>query len=146
MLSGILIIFLIDSLQKNIMKSYPPERSGITLLNAPEGSPEVHVSLIRSEGFKFLAGINHNTPFVFIHDINIMYGMLISCKELHWFYIYSLIYLFNCLFWNCPQQGNVCTVTCNVHLNVKQKEKRESQFSHLVSTGVSCTCAASRQL
>ena len=66
------------------MKSYPPERSGITLLNAPEGSPEVHVSLIRSEGFKFLAGINHNTPFVFMHDINTMYGMLIACKELHW--------------------------------------------------------------
>ena len=33
---------------------------------------------------KFLAGINHNTPFVFIHHINIMSGILIACKELHW--------------------------------------------------------------
>ena len=24
---------------------------------------------------KFLAGINHNTPFVFVHDINIMYDI-----------------------------------------------------------------------
>ena len=28
--------------------------------------------------------INHNTPFVFIHDINIMAGVLIACRELHW--------------------------------------------------------------
>ena len=43
------------------MKSYPPERSGITLLNAPEGSPEINVSLIRSEGFKFHRVIYNNT-------------------------------------------------------------------------------------
>ena len=42
------------------------------------------VALTQGEELKFLAGINHNTPFVFIHDINIMYGMLIACKELHW--------------------------------------------------------------
>ena len=39
------------------------------------------------EELKFLAGINHNTPFVFIHDINTMYGILIVCKELHWFWL-----------------------------------------------------------
>ena len=48
--------------------------------------PSRPVALTHWEGVKFLAGINHNTPFVFIHDINIMYGMLISCKELHWSY------------------------------------------------------------
>ena len=67
------------------MKSYPPERSRITLLNAPEGSPEMNVSLIRSEGFKFLAGINHNTSIYNNHHIDEHhYDMLIACKELHW--------------------------------------------------------------
>ena len=42
------------------MKSYPPERLGITLLIAPEGSPNMNVSLIRSEGFKFHRVINNN--------------------------------------------------------------------------------------
>ena len=66
------------------MKSYPPERSRITLLNAPEGSPEMNVSLIRSEGFKFLAGINHNTSIYNHHIDDHHYNMLIACKELHW--------------------------------------------------------------
>ena len=48
------------------MKSYPPERLGITLLIAPEGSPNMNVSLIRSEGFKFLAGINLTPLFIII--------------------------------------------------------------------------------
>ena len=51
--------------------------------DGPGGTPDEDVALTHWEGVKFLAGINHNTPFVFIHDINIMYGMLISCKELH---------------------------------------------------------------
>ena len=43
------------------MKGYPPERLGITLLIAPEGSPNMNVSLIRSEGFKFHRVINNKT-------------------------------------------------------------------------------------
>ena len=66
------------------MKSYPPEPSGITLLTAPEGSPDETVSLIRSEGFKFLAGINHNTSIYNYHIDEHHYYMLIACKELHW--------------------------------------------------------------
>ena len=66
------------------MKSYPPEPSGITLLTAPEGSPDETVSLIRSEGFKFLAGINHNTSIYNYHTDEHHYYMLIACKELHW--------------------------------------------------------------
>ena len=54
--------------------------------DGPGGTPDEDVALTHWEGVKFLAGINHNTPFVFIHDIIIMYGMLISCKELHWFW------------------------------------------------------------
>ena len=68
------------------MKSYPPERLGITLLIAPEGSPNMNVSLIRSEGFKFLAGINHNTSIYDYHTDEHHYYMLIACKELHWDY------------------------------------------------------------
>ena len=52
--------------------------------DGPGGTPDEDVALTHWEGVKFLAGINHNTPFVFIHDINNMYGMLISCKALHW--------------------------------------------------------------
>ena len=71
------------------MKSYPPEPSGITLLTAPEGSPDETVSLIRSEGFKFLAGINYNTSIynyqIYEHHLyEHHYYMLIACKELHW--------------------------------------------------------------
>ena len=66
------------------MKSYPPEPSGITLLTAPESSPDETVSLIRSEGFKFLAGINHNTSIYNYHTDEHHYYMLIACKELHW--------------------------------------------------------------
>ena len=51
--------------------------------DGPGGTPDEDVALTHREGVKFLAGINHNTPFVFIHDINNMYGMLISCKALH---------------------------------------------------------------
>ena len=65
------------------MKSYPPEPSGITLLTAPEGSPDETVSLIRSEGFKFLAGINHNTP-IYNYHIDEHHYYNIACKELHW--------------------------------------------------------------
>ena len=46
---------------KNVMKSYPPERSGITLLNALEGSPDETVSLNCSEGFKFHRVINNDS-------------------------------------------------------------------------------------
>ena len=51
--------------------------------DGPGGAPDEDVALTHREGFKFLAGINHNTLFVFLYDINIMYGMLISCKALH---------------------------------------------------------------
>ena len=33
------------------------------------------VALTQWKELKFLAGINHNTPFVFVHDINIMYDI-----------------------------------------------------------------------
>ena len=33
--------------------------------------PDGAVALIQSEELKFLAGINHNTPFIFSHHINI---------------------------------------------------------------------------
>ena len=46
--------------------------------------PDGAVALTQSEDLKFLAGINHNTPFIFLHHINIMHDMLIACKELHW--------------------------------------------------------------
>ena len=42
------------------------------------------VPLTQGEDVKFLSCINHNTPFVFIHHINIMAGVLIACRELHW--------------------------------------------------------------
>ena len=38
-----------------------------------EGQNDEDVALTHWEGLKFLAGTNHNTPFVFIHGINIMY-------------------------------------------------------------------------
>ena len=65
------------------MQGYPPEPSGITLLMALEGSPDETVSLIRSEGFKFLAGIYHNTSIYNYHTDEHHYYMLIACKELH---------------------------------------------------------------
>ena len=74
-----------------MMKSYPPEPSGITLLTAPEGSPDETVSLIRSEGFKFLAGINHNTSIYNYHTDEHHYYMLIACKELHWLVMVSRV-------------------------------------------------------
>ena len=37
--------------------------------------PDGGVALTQREELKFLAGINHNTPFVFLHDINIMYDI-----------------------------------------------------------------------
>ena len=40
------------------------------------------VALTQGEELKFLAGINHNTLFVFMHDMICM--ILIACKELHW--------------------------------------------------------------
>ena len=61
-----------------------PTANNIKIPDGLGGTPDEDVALTHWEGVKFLAGINHNTPFVFIHDINIMYGMLISCKELHW--------------------------------------------------------------
>ena len=65
-------------------ETLPVDQSDI-LVRGP--SPDEDVALTHREGFKFLAGINHNTPFVFIHDINNMYGMLISCKALHWVWL-----------------------------------------------------------
>ena len=64
------------------------------------------------------------------------------------FYIHSLIYLFNCLFWNCPQQGNVCTVTCNVQLcismsNKKRKEKASSVIWYLAPESHALVLSAS---
>ena len=50
--------------------------------------PDGAVALTQSEDLKFLAGINHNTPFVFLHDINIMYdinnlqGIALGCTGL----------------------------------------------------------------
>ena len=35
--------------------------------------PHGGVALVQGEELKFLAGINHNNPFVFMHGINIMY-------------------------------------------------------------------------
>ena len=43
----------------------------------------MNVSLISSEGFKFLAGINHNTSIYNYHIDEHHYYMLIACKELH---------------------------------------------------------------
>ena len=37
--------------------------------DGPGGTPDEDVALTHWEGVKFLAGINHNTPFVFIHMI-----------------------------------------------------------------------------
>ena len=38
-------------------------------------NPLWRVALTQGEVLKFLAGIDHNTPFVFMHYINIMYDI-----------------------------------------------------------------------
>ena len=77
------MMFSIDFDDKIVMKKIrgavrdnPPDKAA----KIPDGA----VALIQSEDLKFLAGINHNTPFIFLHHINIVYDMLMACKELHW--------------------------------------------------------------
>merc|ERR1711888_385755 len=61
---------------RGVVRDNPPGEAA----KIPDGA----LALIQSEDLKFLAGINHNTPFIFLHHINIMHDMLIVCKELHW--------------------------------------------------------------
>ena len=60
------MIFSVDLDIKFLMKKSAPPSGEI-----PDGG----VALTQREELKFLAGINHNTPFVFLHDINIMYDI-----------------------------------------------------------------------
>ena len=53
----------------------PPLRQGWLLPWRRGEIPDGGVALTQGEELKFLAGINHNTPFVFLHDINIMYDI-----------------------------------------------------------------------
>ena len=77
------MMFSIDFDEKIAVK----EICGAVRDNPPDDTakiPDGAVALTQSEDLKFLAGINHNTPFIFLHHINIMHDMLIACKELHW--------------------------------------------------------------
>ena len=76
-------MFSIDFDEKIVMKiirgavrDTPPDETA----KIPDGA----VALIQSVDLKFLAGINHKTPFIFLHHKNIIHDMLIACKELHW--------------------------------------------------------------
>ena len=62
-------ILLLNCNEKNL-----PLRKGVVLQYEGKKIPFGGVALIQGEDVKF----------VFIHDINIMYGMLIACNELHW--------------------------------------------------------------
>ena len=81
--SGIQMMFSVHFDIKFVMKKSAPP-SGINPPDEGAKIPDGGVALTQGEDVKFLAGINHNTPFVFIHHINIMSGILIACKELHW--------------------------------------------------------------
>ena len=76
-------MFSIDFDEKIVKKKI----RGAVRDNPPDDTakiPDGAVALTQSEDLKFLAGINHKTPFIFLHQINIMHDMLIACKELHW--------------------------------------------------------------
>ena len=77
------MMFSIEFDEKILMKKI----RGAVWDNPPDDTAKIPygaVALTQSEDLKFLAGINHNTPFIFLHHINIMHDMLIACKELHW--------------------------------------------------------------
>ena len=77
------MMFSIDFDEKIVMKII----RGAVRDNPPDETakiPDGAVALTQSVDLKFLAGINHNTPFIILHHINITYIMLIACKELHW--------------------------------------------------------------
>ena len=68
--SGIQMMFSIDFDEKIVMKKI----CGAVRDNPPDDTakiPDGAVALTQSEELKFLAGINHNTPFIFSHHINI---------------------------------------------------------------------------
>ena len=76
-------MFSIDFDEKIVMKII----RGAVRDNPPDETakiPDGAVALTQSVDLKFLAGINHNTPFIILHHINIIYDMLIACEELHW--------------------------------------------------------------
>ena len=68
------MIFSVDLDIKFLMKKSAPP-SGMLLPWRRGEIPDGGVALTQREELKFLAGINHNTPFVFLHDINIMYDI-----------------------------------------------------------------------
>ena len=70
------------------VREVPPDGLG--------GTPGEDVAMSHWEGFKFLAGINHDTPLVFMHHIKIIYDMLITCKELHWAWQHGLNMICKC--------------------------------------------------
>ena len=72
-------MFPVDFDIKFVMKN-PPLRKGLILPLWRGEIPYGGVALTQGEELKFLAGINHNTLFVFMHDINMI---LIACNELH---------------------------------------------------------------
>ena len=72
--SGFQMIFSVDLDIKFLMKKSAPP-SGMLLPWRRGEIPDGGVALTQREELKFLAGINHNTPFVFLHDINIMYDI-----------------------------------------------------------------------
>ena len=88
-------MFSIDFDEKIVMKII----RGAVRDNPPDETakiPDGAVALTQSVDLKFLAGINHNTPFIILHHINIIYIMLIACKELHWH-----VHLSGCLLSGC---------------------------------------------
>ena len=72
--SGIQMIFSVDLDIKFLMKKSAPP-SGMLLPWRRGETPDGGVALTQREELKFLAGINHNTPFVFMHGINIIYDI-----------------------------------------------------------------------
>ena len=67
-------MFSIEFDEKIVMKKI----RGAVRDNPPDEAakiPDGAVALTQSEDLKFLAGINHNTLFVLLHDINIMYDI-----------------------------------------------------------------------
>ena len=68
------MMFHADFTIKFVIKNSPLRKGLILPLRRGE-IPYGGVALIQGEDVKFLAGINHNTPFVFIHGITIMYGI-----------------------------------------------------------------------